>query len=405
MKVHLSQTGFTSHLVEENDIHLHNIKPDATPYWSGLPINACPESDEDETNPTFLEQTFLEQKRKYQSIVGSIGWLAQSTRPDLAPSHSFLSAYCNKPSRSHLNATLYVLHYIHLTIDYGFTFSLEEKAPLHTYMKFTHSSDTEAFNNTLPPRPKHHHHLTTYSDACWGSQISNAICKGLQLPLFKFCSMSGAIIFHSGGPNTWKMEQHDRTLLSLCDAEIHATNMGAHLTVNLRNLILHLQSLGYPINNTDIAIPLYNDNKVCVKWCHNLTTKGNRHIEHKENATRKWVADGTLAVSHVSCKCNHSGIFIKEMRNGANFRQLCDSFMSRASDFLKNIFTSLHPLSKPLHKHVAQTANYVSPSLLGILDVLISQPLSRTRDAISCISSAGRYILSRATKGLSSKLL
>ena len=148
--------------------------------------------------------------------------------------------------------------------------------------------------------------------------------------------------------------------------------MGTHLTVNLRNLILHLQSLGYPINDTDLATPLYNDNKVCVKWCHNLTTKGNRHIEHKETATREWVVDGTIAVSQVSGKCNPSDIFTKEMRDSANFRQLCTSFMSRASGFLKDIFTSLHLLSKPLHEHVAQSANYVSPSRSGVLDVLIS---------------------------------
>jgi hypothetical protein len=357
VKVHLSQTGFASHLVEENNIHLRNITPDATPYWSGLPIDACPESDKDDTNPTFLEQ-----KRKNQSIVGSIGWLAQSTCPALAPSHSFLSAYCNKLSRSHLNVALYVLHYIHLTINYGFTFSLEETAPLHTYMTFPHSSDMEAYNNALASRPKHRHRLTTYSNACWGSQIGNAIREGLQLPLFKFCSMSGAIIFRSGGPITWKTKQQDCTLLSSCDAEICATNMGACLIVNLRNLILHLQSLGYPINNTDMATPVYNDNKACVKWCHNLTTKGNRHIEHKENATRKWVADGTIAVSHVSGKCNPSDIFTKEMHDGANFRRLCNSVMYCASDFFKNIFTSVHPLSKPLHEHVAQTVNYVSPS-------------------------------------------
>ena len=139
-------------------------------------------------------------------------------------------------------------------------------------------------------------------------------------------------------------------MLSSCDAEIRATNMGAHLTVNLRNLILHLQSLGYPINDTDLATPLYSDNEACVKWCHNLATKGNRHIEHKETATSEWVADGTIAVSHVSSKCNPLDIFTKEMHDGANFRQLRDSFMLRASDFLKDIFTSLHPLSKPLHE-------------------------------------------------------
>ena len=124
VQVHLSQTGLASHLVEENNIHLCNITPDATPYWFGLPIDACPESDKDDKSPTFLDC-----KKKYKSIVSSIGWLAQTTRPDLAP------------SQSHLNAALYVLHYIHLTIDYGFTFTSTEKAPLFTYMTFPHSSD------------------------------------------------------------------------------------------------------------------------------------------------------------------------------------------------------------------------------------------------------------------------
>jgi hypothetical protein len=134
--------------------------------------------------------------------------------------------------------------------------------------------------------------------------------------------MSGAIIFRSGGPLTWKAERQERTSLSTCEAEIWATNMGSRLTVNLRNLILHLQSIGYPIDDTNTATLLYNDNEACVKWCHNLTTKGNRHIEHKENATREWVADGSIAVSHVSTKCNVSDIFTKEMRDGTNFRRL-----------------------------------------------------------------------------------
>jgi hypothetical protein len=181
VKVHLSQTGFALHLVEDNSIHLCNITPDATPYRSGLPINACPESDKDKESPTLIEH-----KQKYQSIVGSIGWLAQMTRQDLSPSHSFLSAYSNKPSCSHLNAVPYVLHYIHSTINYDFTFSSKATVPLHTYMLFPHRSYTKAYEDAVPPKLGNHHRLTTYSNACWGSQIDNAIQAGIQLPLFKF---------------------------------------------------------------------------------------------------------------------------------------------------------------------------------------------------------------------------
>ena len=93
-------------------------------------------------------------------------------------------------------------------------------------------------------------------------------------------SMSGAIIIQSGGPIAWKADCQERTALSSCDAEIRATNMGSRLTVNTRNMISGLSDLGYPIHDCESPTPLYNNNDACVKWCHNMTTKGNCHIKN-----------------------------------------------------------------------------------------------------------------------------
>jgi hypothetical protein len=90
--VHLSQTGFAMHLIKDNNIQTWNVTLDVTPYSSGLPINAISKPDKPHNCPALIKR-----KRKYQSMVGSIGWLAQSTCPDLAPTHSFLYAYCNRP--------------------------------------------------------------------------------------------------------------------------------------------------------------------------------------------------------------------------------------------------------------------------------------------------------------------
>jgi hypothetical protein len=60
-------------------------------------------------------------------------------------------------------------YYIHSTIDYGFSFTSSELAPLHTFMCFPHSSDTEAYHDAIPPSIDGHHCLSMYSDACWGS--------------------------------------------------------------------------------------------------------------------------------------------------------------------------------------------------------------------------------------------
>ncbi len=164
VSVHMNLTGFAAHLGEDNNVHTRNITPNATPYRSGLPIDAIPESDNDDNCPALIKRNW-----HYQSVVGSIGWLAQTTRLDLLPTYSFLSAYNNKPSKSHCNTALYALHYIHLTIDYGIMSTSAERGPIHTYMSFPVSSDTEAYTDAIPPSKDQHHHFTMYSDACWGS--------------------------------------------------------------------------------------------------------------------------------------------------------------------------------------------------------------------------------------------
>jgi hypothetical protein len=61
VQVHLSQTSFAAHLVEEYNVHMCHITLNATPYCSGLPIDAISESDEDDQCTTFQER-----KQKYQ---------------------------------------------------------------------------------------------------------------------------------------------------------------------------------------------------------------------------------------------------------------------------------------------------------------------------------------------------
>ncbi len=260
-------------------------------------------------------------------------------------------------------------------------------------MSYPHASDTEAYTDTLPPKTDQHHRLTTYSDACWGSQLGNAVREGIQLPLFKFRSMSGAIVMCSGGPISWKADRQDRTSLSSCEAEIRATNTVSRLTVNTRNMILSLSSLGYPISDADLATPLYNDNNACVKWCHNMTTTGNRHIKNWENSVREWVPDGYLTVSHVNGKTNIADIFTKEMRDSANFHRLPDALMCRASDYNKRVHSS-HNVPSSI---AAQTVHYIAPSHPGLLEVLASHVSFHLPDAISCLSASGRYLLSCIT--------
>ncbi len=146
--------------------------------------------------------------------------------------------------------------------------------------------------------------------------------------------------------------------------------------------------------------PIWNNNDACVKWCHNMTSKGNRHIELRENSTREWIGDGSITVSHVNGKLNPSDIFTKEMRDGANFRCLRDAFMSRASTFLRHIFLLSHPHRPSVEQPsapAAQSAHYIPPPSPGILNVLLTHSTFRTPSLLRCLSHAGRFILSRVS--------
>jgi hypothetical protein len=236
----------------------------AMPYRSGVPIDSIASSSDKDDSPSQLRRT-----EAYQRFIGSIGWLAMATCPNLAPVHSFLSSYNSKPSSGHMKAALHVLHYIYSTHDHGIHFTSSVTDPVHTFVHFPDSLDVEAYTDAKPPSPSHLSPLTPYSHACWGSQIGLAIRDGTLLPLFKCRSMSGGIIFCQGGPLAWIAARQERTSLSSCEAEIQATNKVSKLLMSIRNLTDSVRDNGHNILDTTSASPLYNNNESCVRWSHN----------------------------------------------------------------------------------------------------------------------------------------
>jgi hypothetical protein len=241
--------------------------PTATPYRYGITINSIAPSVDADNSPSQIWR-----KEAYQSLIGSIGWLSCSTRPDLTAVHSFLSSYTNKSVTGHMKATLYALHYIHSTYNYGITFSLDNFAPMHSYVHYPPSTDIEAYNDAVPPKLENSNTISAYSDACWGSQLGSSVTDGKLLPLFKFWSMNGGISFKNGGPIGWLGKCQERTSLSLCEAKICATNATSKKAVDFRNLSCSMLDSGHFLPHIDSPTVLYNNNNACVKWLHNLTS-------------------------------------------------------------------------------------------------------------------------------------
>jgi hypothetical protein len=97
----------------------------------------------------------------------------------------------------------------------------------------------------------------------------------------------------------WVSKQQAITARSTAEAEIYATD---ECTKALQHVSYLIDGLN--LRNTYMKSPttIYNDNKACVDWSHNLTTKGLRHIQIRENTIRENVENKFVQVKHVEGK-------------------------------------------------------------------------------------------------------
>ena len=67
---------------------------------------------------------------------------------------------------------------------------------------------------------------------------------------------------------------------------------------------------------------VHNDNSACIQWSVNLTTKGLRHLQIRENAVRESVQNGFATIKHIEGKINLSDMFTKEDKDVSHFLTL-----------------------------------------------------------------------------------
>jgi len=324
LSVHLSQAAFAQNLVERHRQQHINYNPGATPYRSGLPIDSIQGATVEEMD----DPAFVRRREQYQSIVGSLNWLATNTRPDLAPVVSFLGAYNHSPSSAHMDAALYAIKYLRQTVEYGIAFHSTAQVSTSGYVHFPFHHDIEAYSDALPPTAAEKQELTAYSDACWGSQLGGSTLMGEEIEMFKLRSMSGYIVIRAGGPIAWASVRQERTSRSSCEAEVRATDECA-------KELLSVRTRGGDIGLSDSLSPtmIYNDNQGCVDWCKTTTTSGMKHINLRDNAVRESVHLGELSIHHIAGKLNCADIFTKELKDSSHFCLLRDSFMMSRSGF------------------------------------------------------------------------
>jgi hypothetical protein len=247
--VSLTQQSFIESLLDFLNISVAGISTYTSPYQSGVNIDSIPCLD---MAPSERDRLRLQ----YQSLVGSLNWLAHTTRPDISTIVSLLAQHQSVPSPGHYDAALYVAHYLATTRNLGI------------YFTSTRSSTLESFLHFPLPQP-----LLSMSDANWGPQ--DASTKKLpDLPLFTSRSMS-AFYIDLFGPLHWLSKRQTVTAGSSAEAEIYATDECVKVLLELVQILEFLQVKHLFMPSVNI---IYNDNKACVCWSKSCTRKGLRHI-------------------------------------------------------------------------------------------------------------------------------
>ena len=276
-----------------------SISTFTSPYRSGLPIDSIPSVDMSVTDRDKL-------RLQYQSLVGSLNWLAHTTRPDLSTVVSLLAQHQNHPSPGHLDAAYHVVKYLSHTRQLGIYFSSSRQHQLELFLHFP----------VMTP-------LLTMSDANWGPQDATLSTTISELPLFTSRSMS-AFFVDLFGPLHWLSKRQQVTACSSAEAEIYATNESVKFLLELVQILEFYEVRHIFMPGTTI---IYNDNNACVNWSKQCTSKGLRHIQMRENLVRENVENQFVSIQHIGGRLNLADLFTKEMKDTTHFVELRDLMM------------------------------------------------------------------------------
>jgi hypothetical protein len=187
---------------------------------------------------------------RYRGIVGSLGYLVNMTRPDLAFVYSELNKYVQFPGKLHMAAAEHVLRYLRGTYDKGILFSRGVK------------------NANL---------LWGWVDADWAGDTDTRR------------SHTGFVLMFNGGPISWKSRRQDSVALSTSEAEYMAASEGGKEVVYIRAI---LQDFGFAQHGpTD----LLEDNLAAVAMSINpVRRKYSRHIDIRRHYVRELALAGLI---------------------------------------------------------------------------------------------------------------
>jgi hypothetical protein len=193
-------------------------------------------------------------KCDYRAVVGSLMYLATSTRPDLSTTVGILSKYTNEPKWGHWNAAMRALRFLKGTQDVGITFNKNSTSEIIGYSDSDWAGDTDTRKSTY-----------------------------------------GYVFTSAGGPIMWKSKKSPTIATSTAEAEYTALYHATTEAIWLRNLEGDITG-----RTTKGPTTIYCDNQSAIAISknpqHHQRTK---HFDIKWHWIREQVENGNLKVEYL----------------------------------------------------------------------------------------------------------
>lgn len=129
--IELSQQKYIEQILKR--FNMLDCKATKTPGNPNEKLSAKMVSDEND----------LTGKVPYQELIGSLLYVAQITRPDIAFCVNNVSRFNSKHSEEHWDAALHILRYLKGTSNYVLSFNKNEKRDVHAYSDADYASETD----------------------------------------------------------------------------------------------------------------------------------------------------------------------------------------------------------------------------------------------------------------------
>lgn len=207
----------------------------------------------------------LEPGNRYCELIGSLLYLANTTRPDISQAVGVLSRYRGTPTSAHMQEGLRLVRYLKGTRDYALQLG------------------------------GNHVTIEGFVDADYAGDLDTR------------ASTTGFVFRVYGGAVVWGSKKQTATATSTVEAEFRAASHAVKEALWLRGLLEELQF--------DIwKIPLYCDNTGCIQNLKNpVNSKYTKHVAVSFHHARLAVIQGQVEIKYVATQSNIADIFTKPL--------------------------------------------------------------------------------------------